>query len=222
MSSTTTTIIVIVAVIALILRTVIRYKFLSKQVDKLNKILYTDRNPNGYVEELDKILSKQKNKHDKDINLLQKATGLFYAGRFDEAKHVLNVEMKQIPANGQHLFYQNLILSMLFNGEIEEGHKALIDATEVLTSIKKTANNKFAIEFLFAVDDLYQGKYEERKDFFLDLCENGRNYYRKAMANYCVALIYKNENNLEEMNKHLELAKEIGQNSFVEKLVLSK
>ncbi len=192
---------------------------LTRLVNRLNQILYTDRNPEEYIKECDKLLEKTYSKRDRDINLLQKSTGLFYAGRFDEVKHVLLKEMGKIPANGQHLYYQALVLSMLFGGEIEEGHKVFGDAKEILESYKRTEGNAKGLEFIFAVDDLYQGKYEDRKEFFIEQCENGRNYYRKAMANYCTALIYKNENNIYEMNKHLQLAKELGKNSFVEKLV---
>ena len=211
--------IILILVVSMVLFFIYKYKSLSKTVSRMNKILYADKNPDEYIKECDVLLSKPQGKKDKDINLLQKATGLFYAGRFDEVKHVLNDELKQIPANGQHLYYQDLVLSMLFGGEIEEGHKILEDASEVLNAYKRTENNNAGIEFIFAVDDLYQGKFSDRKEFFKDLCENGRNDYRRAMSNYCLAIIYKNENNLEEMNKCLQLAKELGQNSFVEKLV---
>ena len=214
--------IILIIVIVLIVRFIYKYRSLIKTVDRLNKILYSDKNPNEYVKECDILLQKMQGKRDRDINLLQKATGLFYAGRFDEVKNVLNNQLKQIPANGQHLYYQDLVLSMLFGGEIEEGHKLLEDARDTLMAYKRTEGNNKAIEFIFAVDDLYQGKYEERKEFFKDLCENGRNYYRKAMANYCLSLIYKNEGNFDEMNKCLQLAKELGENSFIEELAIKE
>ena len=201
-----------------VIRFFYKNRSLTKLVDRLNTILYTDRNPEEYIKECDKLIAKTYNKRERDINLLQKSTGLFYAGRFDEVKKVLLEEMSKIPVNGQHLYYQALVFSMLFGGNVEEGHKVLDDAREILQSYKRTEGNAKGLEFIFAVDDLYRGKYEERKEFFLDQCENGRNYYRKAMANYCMALICKNENNFDEMNKYLELAKELGKNSFVEKL----
>ncbi len=212
-------IIAILIVVFLIGRFYFKNRSLKNLVDRLNTILYTDRNPEEYIKECDKLILKSFSKKEKDINLLQKSTGLFYAGRFDEVKQVLLKEMKQIPVNGQHLYYQALVLSMLFGGEVEEGHRVFTDAKDILQSYKRTEGNAKGLEFIFAVDDLYQGKYEERKEFFMDQCKNGRNYYRKAMANYCMALICKNENNVEEMNKHLQLAKDLGKNSFVEKLV---
>lgn len=211
---------IIIIIVLSIVRVIYKYKSLTKTVDRLNKILYSDRNPEKYVEECDILLNKKfQGKRDRDMNLLQKSTGLFYAGKFEEAKNVLNVEITQIPAGGQHIFYQNLVLSMLFGGEIEKGHKILLDAKEVLDNFKRTGSNNDGIEFIFAVDDLYQGKYNERKEFFQRIAEEGRNYYRKAMANYCLSIIYKQEDNINEMNKCLNLAKELGQNSFVEKLV---
>ena len=87
--------IVVVILAVLIIRFVVKYKSLTKTVDRLNQILYADRNPDEYVKECDILLDKMNGKRDKDINLLQKATGLFYAGRFEEVKSVLNNELKQ-------------------------------------------------------------------------------------------------------------------------------
>jgi hypothetical protein len=210
--------IAIIVILFLIARYVYKNWSLTKLVKRLNIMLYVDRNPEEYIKECDKLLEKSYTKKEKDINLLQKSTGLFYAGRFNEVKEVLLNKMDKIPINGQHIYYQALVLSMLFGGNIEEGHKIFEDAKEILTSYKRTEGNSKGLEFIFAVDDLYQGKYEDRKEFFLEQCENGRNYYRKAMANFCVALIYKNGNKVDEMNRHLELAKDLGINSFVEKL----
>lgn len=213
-------IIFIILILSFIAYFIYRNRQLTNLVNRLNKILYLDRNPEEYINECDKLLAKKQNKRERDINLLQKSTGLFYAGRFDEVKQVLLEKIGKIPANGQHIYYQALILSMLFSGDVESGHKKFEDARETLAMYKRTEGNFKGIEFIFAVDDLYQGKYQERKEFFMEQCENGRNYYRQAMANYCLALIYKSENNIDEMEKCLQLAKELGKNSFVEKMAI--
>lgn len=209
----------IILIVFLIGRLIYKNWSLTKLVERLNKTLYLDRDPEEYIKECNKQLEKSYSNKERDINLLQKSTGLFYAGRFDEVKDVLLRQMGKIPANGQHIYYQALVLSMLFGGEVEEGHKVFDAAKEILSSYKRTEGNARGLEFIFAVDDLFQGKYEERKEFFLEQSENGRNYYRQAMANYCAGLIYKSENNFDEMKKHFILAKELGKNSFVEKLL---
>lgn len=207
--------------ILFLIRGIVKYILLVKQVDRLNKILYLDKEPNKYISELDKLLNKKfKSKRDRDINLLQKATGLFYAGRFEESCDVLNNKLDKIPANGQNIYYQNLILSLIFNGKIKEGHQLLLDNTEVLETSKRGSEaNKSGVEFIFAVDDLYQGKFNETKEFFINQCENGRNDYKRSMAYYLLGVIYKNEHNFEEMNTCFEKSKKLGKNLFVNKLI---
>lgn len=207
--------------ILLLIRAVIKYFLLVKQVDRLNKILYLDKEPDKYISELDRLLNKRfKSKRDRDISLLQKSTGLFYAGRFEESCDVLNKELDKIPPNGQNIYYQNQILSLIFSGKIEEGHQLLLKNIDVLETSKKGSEaNKTGVEFIFAVDNLYQGKFEETKEFIIDQCENGRNDYKRSMAYYLLGLINKKENNFDEMNKCFNKSKNLGKNLFVNKLI---
>lgn len=211
-------IIIVVLLAFLLTRSILRYKKLLKQVDYLNNILYRDQQPNKYVEELDKIIAKSSNSRDKDINLLQKATGLMYAGQFEEVEDIINNQISKIPVNGHHLYYQDLILSMIFNGEIEEAHKKLEDVKEILDASSKKSRSTDVVEFIYAVDDIFQEHYSEREEYFKEQCENARNCYKRAISYYCLAKISKNRNNMDEMRSYLEQAEEIGKNSFVEKI----
>lgn len=207
--------------ILLLIRAVIKYIFLVKQVDKLNKILYLDKEPNLYISELDKLLNKRfKSKRDRDINLLQKSTGLFYAGRFKESCDILDKEIDKIPANGHNIYYQNQILSLIFSGKIKEGHELLLNNIDVLETTKNSsAANKTGVEFIFAVDNLYQGKLDEAKESIINQCENGRNDYKRSIAYYLLGLINKKEQDFDEMNICFEKSKELGKNLFVNKLI---
>ena len=55
----------------------IRRAKLQKQTDKFNKLLYVHKCPEKYITEVDKLLRKLQSDTERNINLIQKTTGLF-------------------------------------------------------------------------------------------------------------------------------------------------
>lgn len=214
-------IIVVVAVI-FVLYGIFKRKGLIKQVDLFNRLLYVEKNPEKYVEEVDKILRKFSQEKEKNINLIQKTTGLLFIGRFEEAINILLNDVNKIPPYWQHVYYHNLILSMYFNGDIDKANETLSDVEDVLEQYSKSESNKTAIEFIYAVSDFYNNKGEERKDFFAELTKEGRNDYRIAFGYYFLGKINEIQNNIEESKENLEQAKVFGRGSFIEKLADEK
>nr|WP_312578585.1 hypothetical protein [Sedimentibacter sp.] len=209
---------IIIVVIAYILYGFFKRRNLLKQVDLFNRLLYIEKSPEKYIEEIDKLLRKRTTEKEKYINLIQKTTGLLYSGRFNESIQILIDEVKKIPPNWQHVYYHNLILSYFFNGETDKGNEVLETAVEVLDEYAKRDSNKKAIEFIYAIADFYNGKGEWRKDFFVELTELGRNEYRMAFGYYFLGKIYELENNNEERNINLEKARFYGKGSFIEEI----
>jgi len=209
-------ILIIVTVISLIY-VFLKRRSLIKQVELFNKLLYLEKNPEKYIEGVDKLLLRRlQSEKEKHINLIQKTTGLLYAGRFDESIKILTDDIKKIPPYWQHVYYHNLVLSYFFNDEIDKGNETLNEAKDVLEVYTKRDSNKTAIEFIYAIADFYNGKGKERKEFFADLTENGRNEYRMAFGYYFLGKIYELENNLEESSANLEKARLYGKGSFIE------
>ncbi len=209
---------VIVIIAAFIAYFFFRRNSLIKQVNLFNRLLYIEKNPEKYIEEVDKLLRRIQPERERNINLIQKTTGLLYDGQFDEAIRILTDEIKKIPPNWQHLYYHNLILCLFLNGETERANNVLEDAKDVLELYAKRENNKSAIEFIYAVSDFYSGKGSTRKEFFHDLSQNGRNDYRVALGFYFLGKIYEQENNEEESEEKSEKAKIFGKGSFLERL----
>lgn len=208
--------IIIILVIGFILYGIFKRKNLVKQVNLFNQLLYVEKKPEKYVEEVDKLLRKIQPEKEKHINLIQKTTGLLYAGRFNESIKILTDDIKKIPPNWQHVYYHNLILSYFFNSEIDKGNEVLKEARDVLEEYAKRDSNKTAIEFIYAVADFYNGNGEGRKQFFEDLTGVGRNEYRIAFGYYFLGKISESENNDEESLAYLEKARNFGKGSFIE------
>jgi len=208
--------ILIIVIVGLILYGFLKRRSLVKQVDVFNKLLYLEKSPENYIEEVDKLLRRFQSEKEKHINLIQKTTGLLYAGRFNESIKILTDDIKKIPPNWQHVYYHNLILSYFFNDEIDKGNEVINEAKDVLELYAKRDSNKTAIEFIYAVADFYNGNGEERKQFFTDLTENGRNEYRMAFGHYFLGKIYELEDNEEESSANLEKARLYGKGSFIE------
>jgi tetratricopeptide (TPR) repeat protein len=207
---------IIIVVVAFILYGFFKRRTLLKQVNVFNQLLYIEKSPEKYIDEVDKLLRKMTTEKEKHINLIQKTTGLLYAGRFNESIQILTDEVKKIPPNWQHVYYHNLILSHFFNGEIDKGNEILEEATDVLNEYAKRDSNKKAIEFIYAIADFYNGKGESRIEFFKDLTEIGRNEYRIAFGYYFLGKIYEQESKCEESVAYLEKARYYGKGSFLE------
>lgn len=206
----------IIVIVAFLLYAVFKRRTLVKQVELFNKLLYVEKSPEKYIDEINKILLKVQSDNERNINFIQKTTGLFYAGRFEEVINILKNEVKKIPPNWQHIYYHNLILSLYFNGNIEEGNNVFCEADEILKIYAKKEYNKAAIDLIYAISDFYNGKGIIRKDFFINLRETGRNDYRIAIAYYFLSKINENEGNIEESELNLEKAQIYGQGSFIE------
>lgn len=210
--------ILIIIIVILIIYGFLKRRSLVKQVNLFNKLLYLEKSPEKYIEEVDKLLRRLQSEKEKHINLIQKTTGLLYSGRFNESIKILTDDIKKIPPNWQHVYYHNLILSYFFNDEIDKGNEVLNEAKDVLELYAKRDSNKTAIEFIYAITDFYNGNGEERKVFFSDLTENGRNEYRMAFGYYFLGKIYELEDNEVESSANLEKARLYGKGSFIEEL----
>jgi len=207
---------IIIVVVAFVLYGFLKRKDLIKQVNVFNQLLYVEKNPEKYIEEVDKILKKNLTDKERNINLIQKTTGLLFTGRFNESILTLKDDVKKIPPNWQHVYYHNLIISYFLNNEVDKGNEVLKEAKDVLDEYTKRESNKMAIEFIYAIADFYNGKGESRIEFFEDLTEIGRNEYRIAFGYYFLGKIYEQENKDEKSSTYLEKARDYGKGSFME------
>lgn len=195
-----------------------RRKTLEKQVELFNRLLYIEKSPEKYIDEVDKLLLKISSEKERNINLIQKTTGLFYLGEFDEAIRILTEDVSKIPPNWQAIYYHNLILSLYFNNDSERADNILNEVKSTLDMYYKRDFNKIAIELIYAVSDFYNGNLSNCKEFFINLIEVARNDYRIAMGYYFTGKINELEEKLEDAEDMLEKARNYGHGSFIEKL----
>jgi tetratricopeptide (TPR) repeat protein len=156
-----------------------RRKKLENQVELFNKLLYVEKSPQKYIAEVDKLLLKFQTENERNINYIQKTTGLLYAGRFDEAVSILNEKVKKIPPNWQAVYYHNMLLSLYFRGDTEKANEILKEVKSTIDSYYKKDYNKVTIELIYAVSDYYNNRISECKEFFKLLPEITKNKYYK-------------------------------------------
>ncbi|WP_313343644.1 hypothetical protein [Sedimentibacter sp.] len=193
-----------------------RRKNLEKQVELFNKLLYKEKSPEKYIDEIDKLLLKIQSDREVTINYIQKTTGLLYVGKFAEAIDILVNKVKKIPSNWQVIYYHNLVLSMYFNGEIEKANQVMEQARETLDLYSKKDYNRVTIKLTYAVSDFYNNNLLECKEFFKDLIDISKNDYRVAFGCYFTGKILEFENKHDEAEEYFEKAKVYGQGSFME------
>lgn len=195
-----------------------RRKNLENQVELFKKLLYREKNPEKYIEEIDKILLRFQSKGERTINYIQKTTGLLYAGRFEEAIEILSENVEKIPPNWQVIYYHNLILCLYFAGHIEKANETAAKAKEILDIYGKKDYNKLTVKLIYAISNFYNENYEECKEFFLDLINITNNEFRTAFGYYFTGEILKAEHREQEAEGYFNKAAEYGKGSFVERI----
>lgn len=189
---------------------------LEKQVELFNRLLYIEKSPEKYIAEIDKLLLKFQSEKEKNINLIQKTTGLLYAGEFDDAVSILSNDVTKIPPSWQVIYYHNLLLSLYLSGNKEKANEILKEVKDTIDSYYKKDYNKVTIELIYAVSDFYNGRISECREFFNNLIEVARNDYRIALGYYFTAKIQESEGKLEDAEDNFEAAIDYGHGSFIE------
>lgn len=206
---------VIVILILILVFVFIKAKKQINEVNYLNDILYVQKKPEKYVEEMDKILSKKQTGKNIVINTIQKTTGMLYAGRFDEVVKILD-EFQNVPKNWLPIYYQNLVLSLYFGNEKDKANETFKKAKPIFEEFIKSEYYKEFIDIVYSVSDFYNNK--GSKNYFKQLSETGANDYRKSFGYYFLGIINKKDKNLQEAEMNLNKALEYGKGSFIEKL----
>jgi tetratricopeptide (TPR) repeat protein len=205
-------------IIALVLYFAYKRHILYKQAELFNKLLYIDKNPERYVDEIDKLLLKMQSERERNINLIQKTTGLFYSGMFDEAISILEEKVEKIPSNWQAVYYHNLILSLFFSGKTERANDVLNGAKDAIDIYLNRNVNKTPVEFIYAAAEFFNKKGKGREEYFSNLTKNATNDYRIALSNYFLSKIYEEEQRIDESEEYMDKARIFGQGSFIEHL----
>lgn len=205
-------------IIVIILYFAYKRNVLYKQAEFFNKLLYIDKNPERYVDETDELLLKIQSERERNINLIQKSTGLFYSGMFDEAINILEQKVEKIPSNWQALYYHNLILSLFFSGRTDRANDVLNEAKEAIDIYLKKNVNKTSVEFIYAVYDFFNGRGKDRDEYFVNITKSKANDYRIALSHYFLSKIYEEEQRIDESEEYMDKARIFGQGSFIEHL----
>lgn len=191
-------------------------KKLQRQVDLFNQLLYIQKSPEKYIAEVDKLLLKPQSDNEKNINYMQKTTGLLYSGKFDEVVTILQEKVIKIPPNWQVVYYHNMLLSLYFKRDIEKANEILREVKDTIDIYYKKDFNKVTIELIYAVSDFYNNRITECKEFFMLLPEVSRNDYRIAIGYYFTSEILSLEGKNEESEEYLTKAHEHA--SFIEQV----
>lgn len=206
---------VIFFMLILLVTIFLKMKIQVNKINILNKLLYIDKKPEKYVDEVDEILSKKQSPKNIIINNIQKTTGLFYAGRFQAVIDLTN-EIHKMPGNWEPIYFQNIILSYLFMGKTKKAEEVLEKAKPSFDEFIKNSYYKEFIDIVYAVADFYKGN--GSKEYFSELAKTGANDYRKCFGYYFLGKMNKSENNMSAAKADFKNAMEYGKGSFIEDL----
>ena len=113
--------IAIVIVIVWLVVKMVRMVRLSKVVAGPTGLLYEEKNPKAYVEEMEKILENVNQREQKDLIRINISTGLLYNGDYEEAIELVDkIAINGQPVVNQVLCFANKALASYLDEKYEQ------------------------------------------------------------------------------------------------------
>ena len=109
--------IAIVIVIIWLIVKMVRMVRLSKVVAGPTSLLYEEKDPKAYAEEMEKILENVNQREQKDLIRINISTGLLYNGDYEEAINLIDqIAINGLPVVNQFLCFANKALASYLDG----------------------------------------------------------------------------------------------------------
>ena len=154
--------IAIVIVIIWLIVKMVRMVRLSKVVAGPTNLLYEEKNPKAYTEEMEKILENVSQREQKDLIRINISTGLLYNGDYEEALTLLDkIAINGQPVVNQVLCFANQALASYLDGKIEQGNVIVKEQRELFKKYEKASGISNNLVVVYTAEKLAAGDYEQ-------------------------------------------------------------
>ena len=136
---------------------------LNKDVSGPTHLLFEEKDPAKYVQEMETILEQVNGKQQKDLVRINISAGQLYNGDYQEAISTLEkVALPGQPVTNQLICYANQIMAYFLSGDKEKGLAVVEEQRKLLKKYDNTAsgitNNVLVV---YAFEFLAKGEYEQ-------------------------------------------------------------
>ena len=154
--------IAIVIVIVWLVVKMVRMVRLSKVVAGPTGLLYEEKNPKAYVEEMEKILENVNQREQKDLIRINISTGLLYNGDYEEAIELVDkIAINGQPVVNQVLCFANKALASYLDEKYEQGNTIVKEQRELFKKYEKAAGISNNLVVVYTAEKLAEGNYEQ-------------------------------------------------------------
>lgn len=154
--------IAIVIVIIWLIVKMVRMVRLSKVVAGPTSILYEEKNPKAYAEEMEKILENVNQREQKDLIRINISTGLLYNGDYEEAINLIDqIAINGQPVVNQVLCFANKALASYLDGKYEQGNAIVKEQQELFKKYENVAGISNNLVVVYTAEKLAEGNYEQ-------------------------------------------------------------
>lgn len=184
----------IVVVVVWMVAKMINMVRLNKIMSAPIPLLYEDKRPDLYIEEMNQISSKVHSKQQKDLIRINVAAAQIYNGEFQNALDTLDhVALPGQPVVHQVLVHANRVMAYFLLDQKEEAMGVVENNRNILKKYENTssglANN---IVVTYAIEQLAKGKYEKALEYLENLKEKKVSSILQDVVDYLYCECYRN------------------------------
>ena len=152
---------IVIVIIWLIIK-MVRMVRLSKVVAGPTSLLYEEKDPKAYAEEMEKILENVNQREQKDLIRINISTGLLYNGDYEEAINLIDqIAINGQPVVNQVLCFANKALASYLDGKYEQGNAIVKEQQELFKKYENVAGISNNLVVVYTAEKLAEGNYEQ-------------------------------------------------------------
>ena len=152
---------IVIVIIWLIIK-MVRMVRLSKVVAGPTSLLYEEKDPKAYAEEMVKIIENVNQREQKDLIRINISTGLLYNGDYEEAINLIDqIAINGQPVVNQVLCFANKALASYLDGKYEQGNAIVKEQQELFKKYENVAGISNNLVVVYTAEKLAEGNYEQ-------------------------------------------------------------
>lgn len=211
-------VLIVIASVVIIYSITPTIKMVLKEIYLL-LLLYKFNKPNTYIKEIEKDLNNKKLFEVRDLLLVNKMNGCFYAGYWDELQETSKLVSVQNLKDGWDIVYYIILIMYLFiTGRIEDAQATLAKYNEILSN-NKNKESILKIRLLYSINDFYNNELNKSENELKKILHLKLHKSTISIINYYLALIAEKQNRIDDFNRYIAKAAESGKNTFMEEII---
>ncbi len=169
-----------------------------------------------FLEETDKEL-KYSSGSWRHCYLVNKTAGLYYLGQWDQAIEILDdVPYQKLPKMYQILYVNNRLANLIAAGRIDEAGELINAHPEAFEKSKHNQAFFATLQSNLGTYKFARGQLDEARELIESNVPEHKHRLAQAVSHYYLGMIHRQQGRIDEAERYLNKARELGKNSYLE------